>query len=120
MKILLIEPNKAPITTDIDSSLESMQNIVGGFIQAIYPFEDNVAVICNDEGKLLGMPLNRALRESETNEIYDIICGTFFICGLGEEKFDSLIDEMIEKYANVFRLPETFALIDGKIICIKG
>ena len=59
MKILLIEPGKVPRSLEIDPSLESMQKLVGGPIQAVYPFEELVALICHEEGKLLGLPLNR-------------------------------------------------------------
>ena len=55
MKVLLIMPGNTPREIEIDGSLEAMQNIVGGLIQAIYPFDDPVALVCNDEGKLLGL-----------------------------------------------------------------
>lgn len=57
-----------------------MQAVVGGLIQAVYPFEEAVALVCNDDGKLLGLPLNRALREPETGRIYDVVAGVFFLC----------------------------------------
>ena len=47
MKILLVEPNLDPRIIEIGGSLAAMQNLVGGLIQAIYPFEDRVALICN-------------------------------------------------------------------------
>lgn len=72
MRILLVEPGKAPRPTEIGDGLESMQVVVGGSIQAVYPFEEPVALVCNDEGKLLGLPLNRVLR-LDTGEIYDVI-----------------------------------------------
>ena len=78
MKILLIEPQKRPRPHDIPNDLVSMQALVGGTIQAVYPFDEPVALICHEEGKLLGLPQNRALRHPDTGEIYDIICGTFF------------------------------------------
>ena len=62
MTILTIAPNKKPVVQEIDGRLETMQSLVGGIIQAVYPFEEPVAVICNDEGKLLGLPPNRVLR----------------------------------------------------------
>ena len=62
MKILVVEPLAAPYEKEIEGGLESMQAVVGGYIQAIYPFEDDeLALICNEEGKLLGLPFNRAL-----------------------------------------------------------
>ena len=83
MNVLVVEPYKEPYEKEIDPGLESLQHEVGGDIEAIYPFDDPVAVICNDEGKLEGLPLNRSLRD-EDGEIYDVLCGTFLVVGLGE------------------------------------
>ena len=104
---------------DIGSDLESMQKIVGGSIQAIYPFEEPVALICNEEGKLLGLPLNRALRDKE-GQIYDVIAGTFFICGAPEdsENFTSLTDEQAAYWLKRFARPEFFVSVNGKLICV--
>ena len=109
MTILVIEPMKTPKVKEIESSLDSMQKEVGGYIQAIYPFEDSVALICNEEGKLFGLPLNRALR-NESGEIYDIICGTFFLCSAppDEENFSSLSNEQIEHFTKLYQHPELF------------
>ena len=65
MRVIVVEPKKKPMVRDIDAGLESMQKIVGGSIEAVYPFADPVALICNGEGKLLGLPLNRALRDGD-------------------------------------------------------
>ena len=80
IKVLVIEPGKAPYVKDIDSGLKSLQNEVAGRIEAIYPFEDPVAVICNEEGKLNGLPLNRALIDDNSGEIYDIVAVMVEIC----------------------------------------
>ena len=63
---------------EIDSGLESLQHEVGGYIEAIYPYEEPVALVCNEEGKLEGLPLNRALRD-EDGDIYDVVAGTFMV-----------------------------------------
>mgnify|MGYP003291136799 CR=1 FL=1 len=104
MKVLIVEPLKAPYIAEIDGSLESMQKIVGGLIQAIYPFDDSVALICNDEGKLMGLPLNRPLADSSGN-IYDIIAGTFFLCAApsASDSFTSLTEEQIRKYTDYYK-----------------
>lgn len=107
MKVLRVEPYKPPYEKEIDSGLESLQSEVGGWIQAVYPFEDPVALIVNEEGKLNGMELNRALRD-ENGEVYDVIAGSFLIVGLGEENFSSLSDDLIDKYKEVFAQPEVF------------
>ena len=66
MKVLLIAPGTAPRVLVIDHSLKAMQELMGGTIEAIYPFDDHVALVCNDEGKLLGLPPNRAVRDPAT------------------------------------------------------
>lgn len=101
---------KEPYVKEIDGRLETMQNIVGGLIQAIYPFDNpEIALICNDEGKLIRLPLNRALRD-ENGEVYDIISGTFFLCSApaDSENFESLTDEQIEKYTKRFETLEFY------------
>lgn len=86
MKVLMVEPGNMPREIEIDSGLEALQNAVGGDIQAVYPYEDPVAIVCNDEGKIMGLPLNRALYDDSGN-MYDIVAGNFLIVGLGEESF---------------------------------
>ena len=119
MRILLVEPGKRPVLKEIDGSLKSMQEIVGGTIQALYPFGEPVALICNDEGKLLGLPLNRALRDEE-GRIYDIVAGTFFLCGApeGSGTFSSLTSPNIKKFKQKFAILESFLNVNGKMICL--
>ena len=97
MKILIVEPGKHPREAEIDGSLESMQKTVGGYLQAIYPFEDEAVLVCDDESKLKSdTQWNRMLPETG-----DIIKGTFFIAGLGAE-------DLMEKYRQRFRNVELF------------
>ena len=104
IRVLVVEPGKAPYTAEIPSGLESLQHQVGGLIQALYPFKDlAAAIICNDEGKLLGLPWNRPLYDEDGN-IYDIIAGTFLVVGLTEDDFGSLTDEQIRRYTEFFQL----------------
>ncbi len=107
MKVLRVEQYKPPFVKEIDPGLESLQSEVDGWIEAIYPFEDDVALIFNEEGKINGLELNRALRD-ENGEVLDAIAGPFLIVGIGEEDFDSLSDDMIEKYRDIFAQPEVF------------
>ena len=104
MTVLAVKPGEQPIKMELDGSLESMQAFVGGTIQAIYPFADPVAIVCNEEGKLMGLECNRALRD-EQGAIYDILCGPFFVCGLGEEDFASLSGHQMETYYKLFEHP---------------
>ena len=117
MDVLMVEPGKAPYETQIGNDLRSMQGAVGGYIQAVYPYEEPVALVCNEEGKLDGLPLNRALRDAD-GDIYDIIAGTFFIAGLGESDFTDLPHELAEQFTERFRQPELFAQVDGRIIAV--
>ena len=117
MTVLAVLPGKAPERIELDGSLESMQEFVGGTIQALYPFPDPVAIVCNDDGKLMGLEHNRALRDDSGN-IYDILCGPFFICGLGEEDFTSLPEDLLQKYAKLFQHPELFLRINGALMVV--
>ena len=112
---LVVEPGKKPYVKDISFSLESLQKEVGGDIQAVYPFHEPVALICDEEGKLKGKPLNRALRD-EAGNIYDVMAGTFLVVGLGEDDFAALEPELLEKFGQHFEIPEMFAQINGKLI----
>ena len=117
MTVLVIEPEKKPYVKDISSGLASLQKEVGGYIQAVYPFEDPVAIICDEEAKLTGKELNRALRD-EDGQIYDIVAGSFLIAGLGEEDFCSLTPEQIKKFSDMYKTPEMFLRLNGKLMVL--
>ena len=105
---------------ELEHDLESMRRRVGGDIEAVYePGGRDAALICNDEGKLLGLPLNRALRD-EKGEIYDVIAGSFFVCGAppDSESFTSLTDEQVDYWLKRFAKPEFFVRVNGQIICV--
>ena len=119
MRVLVVEPEHRPEVKEIDDSLKEMQGIVGGYIQAIYPFEEPVALVCNDEGKLMNLPANRGLRNKD-GQMYDIVFGTFFLCGApaDSDNFTSLTPEQIERYRERFYTPEMFWGMDGRIVCL--
>ena len=106
---------KKPYAKEIGGDLKSLQREVGGYIQAVYPFREPVALICDEEGKLSGKDLNRALRDEE-GQIYDVVAGTFLIAGLGKEDFISLTPEQMEHFMQYFQTPEQFRIGNGKII----
>ena len=119
MQVVIVEPKKKPIVQDIDAGLESMQKIVGGSIEVVYPVEEPVALICNEEGKLLNLPLNRALRDDEGN-VYDIISGTFFVCAAppDSDHFAGLTDQQVKTYMERFAMPEMFLNVDGALFVL--
>ena len=117
MTVLVVEPLKEPYVKRIASGYKSMQAEVDGTFQAIYPYDDPVALVCNDEGKLVGMDLNRGLRD-DTGNLYDIVAGTFLVVGLGEEDFTSLPTELIQKYTEQFQTPDVFVPRNGKLVVL--
>ncbi|MCI9083976.1 MAG: DUF3846 domain-containing protein [Lachnospiraceae bacterium] len=112
--VLSVKPFREPCIITIPNKLRTLQDQVGGMIEAIYPFEDPVAILLNDEGKLNGSMPNRGLYDKSGN-LYDIIAGTFLIVGLSEEDFCSLSEELSAKYMEKYKVPERMALINGRI-----
>ena len=89
LSVLKIAPGQHPQQVEIDNDLKALQQAAGGSIGASYPFADPVAIVYADDGKLMGLPLNRALRD-EDGQMYDAVAGDFLVVGLGEEDFASL------------------------------
>lgn len=117
LNVLYVEPGKLAKRIEMKDNLEEMQRLVGGYIEEYMPFEDDVALVCNDEGKMMGMQLNRAIT-AENGQVMDIIAGPFFIAyaPIESEKFLSLPPDLMEKYEEKFKLPERFyKTIDGNI-----
>ena len=115
INVLLCKAGERAEMVEIKDSLESFQEVVGGMIEEYMPFEDDVALVCNDEGKMLGLPLNRAI-EGEDGKIMDVICGDFFICyaPIESERFLSLPPELAEKYKEKFDWPEQIFMKNGE------
>ena len=74
-------------------------------------------VVYNDDGKLMGLPLNRALWD-EDGLMYDVVAGTFLVVGLGEEDFASLSPELAQKYEEEFHQPEAFLPLGRRLMVI--
>ena len=102
--ILVVEPNKPAYVKTIDHTLEALQAEVGGLIEPVYAFDDTAAILCNEEGKLKGLPRNRGLFDSNGN-LYDILQGTFIVVGIDNADFVSLTEEQIERYKALYRAP---------------
>lgn len=110
MKIIKVEVNKKPEVVEIDGSLESMQKIVGGYIETVTTKDKNGNTICivlNEEGKLLELPQNRMIVRNGIT--IDYIVGNFFICGIGEDDLESLTETQIEDIKKMF-IGNTFNL----------
>ena len=102
INVLLIEPGKYPKQIEIEDTLEAMQETVGGYIEEYMPFDDEVAIVCNEEGKMNGAELNRAIY-SDDKEILDIIAGKFFIAyaPIESESFLSMPKDLMKKYEDM-------------------
>ena len=70
------------------------------------------------EHKLMGLPLNRALRDG-SGEAYDVVAGTFLVVGLGEEDFASLSPELAQKYEEHFHQPEDFIQLGHRMMIVR-
>lgn len=120
IKVLRVKAHCYPEIVWITLGLDSLQKEVGGPIQAVYPWDDPVALICNEEGKLDIDAIehyNRVLA-TELGIPYDIVAGTFLIVGLTEDDFGSLSPELLEKYEKLFHDPEEFSVrtdVHGKM-----
>jgi hypothetical protein len=102
LRVLRVEPGNAPEEKVIGADLESLQAEVAGLIECVY-MDDDIILVCNEEGKLNGMKLNRRLGD-------DIICGPFFLVSDdGEGDFASLNDRQMDALKERFAQPEQFA-----------
>ena len=114
IKVVLCEPGKAARVAEIGTELSDLQRVVGGLIEPYYPFEEQVCIVCNDEGKYNGMRPCRAIY-GEDREMMDIIFGPFFICDCSTPYFGSLNKEQLERYTKQFQNPERFFRVGGEI-----
>ena len=105
ISVLMVEPGKYPREIEIGTELEDLQAAVGGNIEVVYPFDDQVGLVMNEEGKINGLPLNRALQDEKGN-LVDVIAGPFMVVGLTEESFGSLTQEQMKTYGDKFHTPQ--------------
>lgn len=119
MKVLYIQVRKRPQVIEIKHTLKEMQRLVGGIISAYSPFDDGSVIILNDTGKIDGLEFNRVIYD-ENGKIADIIAGDFFICYAPPNRpdFSSLPDELIRKYSELFKTPQAFIDIGGKMLVV--
>ena len=119
IRVVVCRPGERAEVTEIEDNLRSMQAVVGGLIQEYFPFHseddpryDDLALIVNDEGKLMRMPPSRAVFD-EDGHVQDVIAGPFFICyaPVESETFLSLPDDLAEEMRRKFDKPEMFYLL---------
>jgi len=119
IRVLMVEPGKKAYEKEIGTSLDDIYRALEcGCFQTLYPYEDLVVIVCDDEGKINGSMPNRAIY-GEDGQMIDIICGKFFICDCTTENFKSLPDDMMEKYKKEFLYPEHFCKLNGEIRALR-
>ena len=105
MKALHISPNCAPCIVEISNGGDSYREILEGEIEFSCPYDD-VLLVCLAYGKMMNMPFNRAIRNSQ-GRITDLVAGSFLVLGLDDEGGTlSMSEPLIEKYTEMFREPE--------------
>lgn len=114
IKVIFVAPGKFAEVREIEASLENYKQILNGPVKQICPFNDDVAIVLNEDEKFNNTPPNRALVID--HRIRDILHGIFLICGLGEENYESLSPELLEKYTDIFYSPERFEIGENGIL----
>lgn len=117
IQVLIVEPHRRPRGANICPKLQSMQDIVGGCIQVVHDglLKDDAVIVCNEEGKLIGLPANRALRDSRS-KVQDVIFGTFMVVGTACEGFTSLTPRQFADWTDRFLYCEQMIYFDDKIV----
>lgn len=100
LTVVMVKPHKTPYVTEIADELSALQRCVSGYIEVVGN-GDGTLIICNEEGKLLGLEGNRRIRDGMS-----IIAGTFFVVGEDGENFRSLTESEVKRYMDRFKNPE--------------
>ena len=108
IKVLKVAPLKKPEVCYLENELSSLQKAVSigadyiGLIEVIGLEDERACIICNEEGKLIGLPLNRWIG-------HDIIAGVFYVVGQDKKRnFISLSEEQTAYYKKRFEKAEYF------------
>ena len=101
INILIVEPGKEPRPATVEDTLEAFQQIVGGPIEAGCYLPQRVMLVCNGEGKHMGLMPNR----ENTMDSGDFIAGTFLLCSFEGEHFASLTPAQQTQFQAYFALP---------------
>ncbi len=97
IRVLKFQPGKAPEEVTLPNTLEAFQSAVGGYIETL-GLDGGAVLVCNEEGKLRGLPANRRVGG-------DTIAGTFLIAGSADGEFCSLSEEDAARYAGQYAEP---------------
>ena len=106
IRVVLLEPRKLARTVEIGANLAAMQTVVGGNIEALYPFEETVSLICNEEGKINDLTLNRAVyRDAAWKELtYGEMAARFREAERNGKHLDGLITFSEDSFTKLYSL----------------
>ena len=116
LKVILCEPGKMARIAEVSNKLEDLQRMVAGYIEQFCPWDEPVAIICNEEAKINGMAPNRAIYDD--GELLDVIFGPFFICDCSGESYGSLNQEQIARFMKQFEKPEQLMRVNGVLMSV--
>lgn len=105
--VLVVEPGKPPCFKRIANTTESLEKEVDGKFQAMYPYEEMVAILSDEEALFKGKPLNRTLQD-EDGEVCDVLKGTFLITGIKGTCFSSISEKDGKTFSRKFQYPQIF------------
>lgn len=115
IRVLVVEPMKQPYEKTIPDTLDAMYQVISGDCIQVVPLYGmnmkDAVIVCNDDGKLRGLTLNRLLFDRDGNA-YDVIAGTFFITGVDGENFCSLTDSQVQELFEHYKVPELIMPMD--------
>lgn len=114
ISVIFVRPGEFAKLITIDSNVSELEKILGGSFKQMCPFDDDIAILINENEKFNKSPPNRALIID--HRINDILHGSFFVCGMGEENYCSLSEKLIDKYLKMFYYPERFEIGENGII----
>lgn len=117
LRAVAVRAQKRAEIVEIEDDLKAFQQFVGGLIDVVYPWKDAAGIICNDEGLINGMPLNRALFSGQ--KIDRVIAGDFLVVGLDGDDFTSLDDNQVARYTRLFAKPHFFMKSGDVILVFK-
>ena len=98
MRVIWVKVGENPTVISIPHQLEYMQELVGGLIEVVEPFSDDIVLVCNENGRNENKPLNRII-----NEQMDIH-GDFFICGQDSVGLCDMPENKVDGYVRKFQL----------------
>lgn len=103
IKVLLVEPFDNPKIITIENNYQAISEIICGDVDEYMPFEDDVALLCNADGKRLSLSVSHTVTDTETGKT-EFIYGSFILIGAGEfdDEYHSLDDDLIDKYMDLF------------------